>query len=205
MSRLQYSKAALHQQSGLLKRYRQYLPSLDLKRQQLLAERARAGKQLDETQDHITKVFQLVADELPMLADDSISLQQLIRIKTCQIETENLIGVPLPRLERIEIETAPYSFFCKPHWVDLYAIEMREMLALQLHRKVQQQRLKLLDMAVKKITQRVNLFEKILIPTAEENIRKIRIFLSDTERAAVVRAKMTKQKRREQSSWPSSP
>lgn len=195
MSRLQYSKAALHQQSGLLKRYRQYLPSLDLKRQQLLAERTKAGKQLEATQQKIQKGLQFVADELPMLADDSISLEQLVRVKTYRIETENLIGVNLPRLERIEIEIAPYSFFCKPHWVDLYVLKMQAMLELQLRLKVEQQRLKLLEKAVKKVTQRVNLFEKILIPTAKENIRKIRIFLSDTERAAVVRAKITKQKR----------
>lgn len=45
---------------------------------------------------------------------------------------------------------------------------------------------------MRRVTQRVNLFEKVLIPKAEENIRRITIFLSDQERAAVVRSKIAK-------------
>jgi V/A-type H+-transporting ATPase subunit D len=46
----------------------------------------------------------------------------------------------------------------------------------------------------------VNLFEKVLIPKAEQNIRKIVIFLSDQERAAVVRSKIAKNKSLEKQS-----
>jgi V/A-type H+-transporting ATPase subunit D len=66
---------------------------------------------------------------------------------------------------------------------------------LKIRSGIDRQRLEILDVAVKKVTQRVNLFDKLLIPRAEQNIKKIRIFLSDTERANVVRAKITKQKR----------
>jgi V/A-type H+-transporting ATPase subunit D len=41
----------------------------------------------------------------------------------------------------------------------------------------------------------VNLFDKILIPTAKKNIQKIQIYLADAERAAVVRSKLTKRMR----------
>jgi V/A-type H+-transporting ATPase subunit D len=53
----------------------------------------------------------------------------------------------------------------------------------------------LLDDAVHKVTQRVNLFEKVLIPRTREHIRRIRIYLADAERAAVVRSKIAKRKR----------
>jgi V/A-type H+-transporting ATPase subunit D len=43
-------------------------------------------------------------------------------------------------------------------------------------------------------TQRVNLFEKKLIPELRENIRRIKIFLGDDETAAVGRAKLAKGK-----------
>jgi len=49
--------------------------------------------------------------------------------------------------------------------------------------------------ASRKATQRVNLVSKILIPEALGNIRKIRIFLADNERAAVVRSKIAKKKK----------
>ena len=51
-----------------------------------------------------------------------------------------------------------------------------------------------LNDAVRRITQRVNLFEKVLIPQAEKKIHRIKIYLADTERAAVVRSKIAKAK-----------
>jgi V/A-type H+-transporting ATPase subunit D len=41
---------------------------------------------------------------------------------------------------------------------------------------------------------RVNLFEKVLIPRAQENIKKIRIFLGDQQLSAVAQAKVAKLK-----------
>ncbi|WP_031432235.1 V-type ATP synthase subunit D [Methylomarinum vadi] len=203
MSRLQYSKAALHKQSAQLKRFRQYLPSLDLKRQQLIAEKAKAMKQLRDTERQIEAGMKFVSDSLPMLADFSIQLEQLVTVDNVRVETENLVGVEVPRLVAVEMSEQPYSFFCKPHWVDMAVRKLKAMLELRIRYEVEKKRLELLELAVKKVTQRVNLFDKILIPRAERNIRKIRIFLSDTERAAVVRAKITKQKRLKAASWPS--
>jgi V/A-type H+-transporting ATPase subunit D len=60
------------------------------------------------------------------------------------------------------------------------------------------QRLSILKVAVRRILQRVNLFEKILIPTAKQNIQKIRIFLGDAERASVITSKLSKQKQLQQ-------
>ena len=58
--------------------------------------------------------------------------------------------------------------------------------------QVAEQRTRELAHAVRRITQRVNLFEKILIPTAKKNIQRIQIFLGDAERSAVVRSKIAK-------------
>jgi V/A-type H+-transporting ATPase subunit D len=52
-----------------------------------------------------------------------------------------------------------------------------------------------LDVQVRRITQRVNLFEKVLIPRAKENIKRIQIGLGELERSAVVRSKIAKKKR----------
>jgi V/A-type H+-transporting ATPase subunit D len=46
----------------------------------------------------------------------------------------------------------------------------------------------------REVSIRVNLFEKILIPRAVENIRKIKVFLGDQQLAAVSRAKVAKTK-----------
>lgn len=81
-----------------------------------------------------------------------------------------------------------------PFWVDQLIANLQQLAEHHIHQQVLHERLQLLEAATRRVTQRVNLFEKVLIPQAEANIRKIVIFLSDQERAAVVRSKIAKQK-----------
>lgn len=195
MPRLSFSKAALHKESAQLKRFKQYLPSLDLKRQQLVVERTKALTQLNNTQNQIERCYALVKEQLPMLSSEHVDMEKLVTINQINISEENLVGVKLPYLKQIEIKSKPYSLLSKPHWVDLLVVQLKEMLELKVKLEIDQKRVEILQQAVKKVSQRVNLFDKVLIPRAQQNIRKIQIFLSDTERAAVVRAKITKNKR----------
>ncbi len=195
MARLSFSKASLHKEGAQLKRYRQYLPSLDLKRQQLIAERTKAIALFKKTEQDIRRSYLFVEQQLPMLSDENIDLSDLVTIEQVVFNEENIVGVKLPTVQTIEINCRAYSFLTKPHWVDQVVVQLKLMLELKIRLKIEQRRLDILHGAVKKVTQRVNLFDKVLIPQAQKNISKIRIFLSDSERAAVVRAKITKQKR----------
>ena len=89
----------------------------------------------------------------------------------------------------------PYAVLSKPHWVDNVVAMLHDMLELQIRAQVAERRVALLDAAVKTITQRVNLFDKVLIPRARANIKRIKIYLSDEEMSAVVRSKIAKRKR----------
>ena len=80
-------------------------------------------------------------------------------------------------------------------WVDTTAQMLRQMMELRIRAQVEERRLALLEQAVKTITQRVNLFDKVLIPRARQNIKRIQIYLSDLQTAAVVRSKIAKRKR----------
>lgn len=195
MAKLAFSKSALQKEGAQLKRYKQYLPSLDLKRQQLMAERNKAVQMLENTQERIRQCRQLVEEQLPMMSNEHVDLDGLVTVKQVDLGEENVVGVKLPCINHIELHCKSYSLLSKPHWVDLCVLQLKEMLELQIRLKVDQHRLDVLQQSVKKVTQRLNLFDKVLIPRAQQNIRKIRIFLSDAERAAVVRAKITKQKR----------
>ena len=52
----------------------------------------------------------------------------------------------------------------------------------------------LLDAELRTTSQRVNLFEKVKIPEAKENIRVIQVYIGDQQTAAVVRGKISKKK-----------
>lgn len=195
MSKQSFSKAALHKEAAQLKRYRQFLPSLDLKRQQLVAERYKAATDLAKIEEQIQQCRTIVTENLPMISDYHIVLDDLVMISDISVGHENSVGVHLPVLKGIDVTIKPYSSYAKPHWVDQTVIQLKDMLELKVRLRIGQRRLDILDAAVKKVTQRVNFFDKILIPRAQQTIKKISIFISDAERAAVVRAKITKQKR----------
>ena len=136
-----------------------------------------------------------VAAQIPMLANREVDLAELVSVKSASLGEHNVVGTRLPTLESIEVEVRDYGYLAKPHWVDRLVVELTRMLELQVRLAVQQRRVELLNDAARKVTQRVNLFEKVLIPRASENIRKIRIYLADAERAAVVRSKIAKRNR----------
>jgi V/A-type H+-transporting ATPase subunit D len=195
MPRLALNKASLSHQMRQLKTFERFLPSLDLKRRQLMAERARERVAMDATRQAIRELREAVAAQLPMLANREIDLAGLVRVQAVSMGEQNVMGTRLPRLEGVEVQVRDYGYLAKPHWVDRLVIELTRMLELEVQLAVQARRAVLLEEAVRKVTQRVNLFEKVLIPRARENIRRIRIYLGDAERAAVVRSKIAKRKR----------
>ena len=79
--------------------------------------------------------------------------------------------------------------------VDEAESALRRMARLHLNVEIGRVRVERLEVASRRITQRVNLFEKVLIPRAKENIKVIQIGLGEQERSAVVRSKIAKKKR----------
>ena len=196
MAKVVLSKSGLQKERENLKLYRKVLPSLDLKRRQLLGEQKKAERELEAMEDKFTSFPGQVAKELPMLAADVVDLEGMVRVREFRTGIENVVGVKLPVLEEVDFETEEYSFLGKPHWVDLAIKRLRDYAELKARHDISRDRVEILRKAARKITQRVNLFEKILIPQAEGNIKRIQIYLADAERAAVVQSKIAKSKGR---------
>jgi len=195
MAKVSLSKSALSTQSQLLKTYQQFLPSLDLKRKQLMGERARIQGEQRTIEHELEALRARVAEELPMLANREVDLTNLVRVERIALGRENLMGTWLPMLEDLHLQIRPYSYLAKPHWVEPLVRALTEMAQLRVRLLLAERRVALLDQAVRTVTQRVNLFDKVLIPRTRANIKRIRIALSDAERAAVVRSKIAKKKR----------
>jgi V/A-type H+/Na+-transporting ATPase subunit D len=194
VSRLSLSKSSLSMQNRRLKTFERYLPSLDLKRRQLIAERAKAVAAIRETEQEVAQLRLKVEQGLPMGSNEEVNIEDLVRVSKLTLGEENVMGVRLPRIEVLALKQAHYALMAKPEWVDNFAWRLGQMLELRIRIQIQQRRLNLLEEAVRTITQRVNLFDKVLIPKTRDNIRRIQIFLADGERAAVVRAKIAKGK-----------
>jgi V/A-type H+-transporting ATPase subunit D len=195
MAKLALSKSGLQKQREDMRLYERVLPSLDLKRMQISGELKSARQQLAEAEAEVEKLNDRVAEQLPMLANREIDVSGLVQVESFRIEEENLVGVKLPKLVEIKCQVAEYSMLAKPHWVDMLVEQLKQMVEQKTRVEVAAERVRLLELAERRITQRVNLFDKILIPTAKKNIQKIQIYLADAERAAVVRSKITKRMR----------
>src|SRR5271166_6501590 len=192
MARLNLSKTQLAKENASLAMYRRYLPSLDLKRQQLTAERNKAQARIAEIEAQIARRIEGIGAEIPMLANKDIDLKGLATLKTVKIGERNVVGQRLPILVDVEVTGARYGYLAQPQWVDLVAERLKDVLRLRVEAQVTRRQVTLLDAAATKVTQRVNLFDKVLIPHTKENVRRIDIALGDIERSAVVNAKIAK-------------
>ena len=195
MTQLKLNKAFLSLEQRNLKNYKKYLPSLELKRKKLLSESSGLEEQMLQLQEKEQSLKKNIQTNFPMANNYLSMMQQFIKIEQLDIGEENIVGIKLPVLNSIQWTISEYAYLNTPHWFDALIDSVTELLELRLRIKITTSRAKLLDKAIQTVTQRKNLFEKILIPNAINHIKLIQIFLADNERASVVRSKIAKKKR----------
>jgi len=198
MAKLKLSKQSLHHQQEQLKLYKRLLPSLDLKRRQLTMEAQKAQEEHAAAVAQIDALETRIGEELPMLADEGLHLRDLVVVKGYKLGEQNIVGVRLPVLESLDCRVAEYSPLATPAWLDILVQRLKDAKTCRLRAEIAARRLDILRLQLRRVTQRVNLFDKILIPTAHRNIQRIRIYLGETERAAVVTSKLAKSKQLQQ-------
>lgn len=185
------TKNELKKQKDALKRYRRYLPTLLLKKQQLqLVIRQLEARLAAEAGKRET----LAAGAAPWLElfAEPFPFRDWIRVLAVQTESANIAGVEIPVFKALELATADHDLFMTPPWVD-QAIELFARLArLDVEIGLLRTQVGLLAAELRVTSQRVNLFEKVKIPQAVEIIRRIHIFLGDQQTAAVVKGKTAK-------------
>lgn len=201
MAKIKFTKNELKKQKDSLRMYRRYLPTLQLKKQQLQIEirgiEARK-RELDERKKALERDFLawigVFGDCHGLGAGYDENGRPLIRVVSLKTAMGNVAGVEIPVFDGAEFALGEYDLLGKPLWVDTALLRLREVLLLDLESEVLDVQVERLGAELKTTTQRVNLFEKVKIPETEENIRVIRIYLGDQQTAQVVRGKMAKRK-----------
>jgi V/A-type H+-transporting ATPase subunit D len=122
-----------------------------------------------------------------------------VTIAALEIGEENLMGTRLPILQSLSFRVSPYGVLTRPFWVDALVTVLQQAMEQTIRTQVARRRVDALEQAERIVTQRYNLFDKVLIPRARQNIRKISIYLADAERAGVVNSKIAKRKKEHQS------
>ena len=125
------------------------------------------------------------------------TLQDLVEPERVICGEENIAGVIVPVFRALQFREIDYDPGDYPLWVDTAVVKLQEIAGLDAEAKTLRRRAELLEQELRVTSQRVNLFEKVKIPEAKENIRVISIYLGDQQTAAVVRGKIAKNKLRE--------
>ena len=81
MAQLALSKSALQRERQNLKMYERFLPSLDLKRRQLMAEQSRAHEALSQAEKQVATLVPDTGKNIPMLANKDIEIGKLVQIE----------------------------------------------------------------------------------------------------------------------------
>ena len=194
MAKIKLTKGELKKTRDALRQYYRYLPTLQLKKQQLQMEILRAGAAMEEKKrQESAKVYEAEV-WTGLLSDSAVDIKPWIAPAGVTAGSRNIAGVDIPVFERTEFAPAEYDLFLTPLWVDSGVEALRVIASLRKEIRVLEEGVAILKRELRTTTQRVNLFEKVKIPEAEESIRVIKIYIGDQMANAVGRSKMAKKK-----------
>lgn len=186
-------------QKDNLKQFQRYLPTLQLKKQQLQSVIMKVRADLEAKEAERDRVIGDLDDWVAVFAENSIfdedkKLDQLVQPDVVVCNDINIAGVTLPDFQELKFKEITYNVDDYPLWVDVALVKLREIARLDALVSTLRKQKDLLEAELRSTSQRVNLFEKVKIPEAKENIRVIGVFLGDQQTAAVVRGKISKKK-----------
>ncbi len=191
--KIKLTKGELKRQRDALKQYERYLPTLQLKKQQLQMEILHQLGTL-EARHREEEAKSKEVDSWIGLLSDGFEIAKYVLPSELITEGRNIAGVEIRVFKEARFNQAEYDLFSAPLWVDGAIAHLRTFNSLCAERHLLEANLATLRHELRVTTQRVNLFEKVKIPEAEEAIRLIKIYIGDQMSNAVGRSKIAKRK-----------
>lgn len=191
MAKIKHTKNELKAQREALRRYERFLPMLQLKKMQLQAEMHGIDTQVAE-KDAQGRDVQAALERWVRLFAEPVPFADLTHVGKVVLGESNVAGVSVPVFKDIVFERAEMDLFLTPSWLDDALDTLEQLVQLQVETRVLREQHRRIGEELRTTSQRVNLFEKVKIPEARDDIRVIRIFLGDQQTAGVARAKFAK-------------
>lgn len=174
--RFQYNKTSLQEMNKQLRIRKRALPTLKNKEAALRLEVRRSKEEIALLGEKLAGRIAGYNEMARLWPEFNPSL---INVKNVEIRAKKVAGVQIPVLGQVNFNTPSFSLFNHPIWfIDGISI-LKELATIGIEKDFCIRKMKLLDRARKKTTQKVNLYEKIQIPEYEQAILKIKRFLED--------------------------
>ena len=196
MAKIKFTKTELKSQQDALKQFVRFLPTLQLKKQQLQMEVRLSTEELERNLAEQKELVDRMSSFLELFSSDAevAFFEGLVRVRRVLTGEENIAGIAIPTFDRVEFEPADWDLFDTEWYVDDAVQALKDAVSLREAYKVLEEQHRLLSAELRSTSQRVNLFEKVKIPECKENIRRIRIMLGDLDTSAGARSKIAKKK-----------
>ena len=184
MGKIKFTKTELKKQQDAKKQFERFLPTLQLKKQQLQMEVRHSMGLLEENARKLAEFEER----------DAEFVSSLVEVENIRRGELNIAGTGVPTLEGVDFKPVEIDLLTTDWYVDDAVEALRTAIVLRETRRVLEERCELLNAELRSTSQRVNLFEKVKIPECKENIRRIGIMLGDANTSAVARCKIAKKK-----------
>ena len=187
--KFQFNKTSLNDLNKQLKVRTNALPTLKNKESALRMEVKRAKNRSDELLEQLASSLK----SYDYLAGLWIEFEPgLISVKDVELETVKIAGIKTPSLKEVIYDVKPYNIFNKPVWYADGIKILQQLAQLGIESEIYLEKMRRLEFARKKTTQKVNLYEKVQIPGYKEAILKIKRFMEDEENLSKASQKIVK-------------
>jgi V/A-type H+-transporting ATPase subunit D len=176
--------------------YSQFLPVLKLKQEQLQIENIRIKKKYLYLKNVYIDMKNKIIKNIAIITDDKnkYNIKNYVLPNKIILQYKSLAGISIPILNDVIFPRNSVNLFDTQYWVSFMIKDLKQLIVKHIELKVVYQQYILIKKELKKATQKVNLFDKVLIPETKKAIKKINIVIGDEQVAAVGRAKIAKNK-----------
>ncbi len=194
--KFQFNKTSLNELNKQLKVRIRTLPTLKNKESALRFEVKRAKDKSEELMDKLEQALESYGYLAGLWNEFEPGL---ITVKDVELDITKIAGIKIPVLREVVYEVKPYNLFTKPLWYNDGISILKTLAQLGIESEIFLTKMRLLDHARKKTTQKVNLYEKVQIPGYQEAILKIKRFMEDEENLSKASQKIVKKRQQEES------
>ncbi len=190
--RIRFNKVYLREQKQKKAMYGRFLPVLEAKKQQLLIHLASVRRQIEAQKLIIEETMREIASWAQVYRMMGDTLRYYISVREVRYSYRNIAGLRLREFREVVFDEPGYSLFVTPYSFDLVLLRTRESISIRERIRTLEEQEHGLEREFRKTSQRINLYERRLVPRCIESIRRVTVHLQDQQAAAVGVAKAAK-------------
>ena len=137
MAKIKLTKNELKVQRDALKRFERYLPTLQLKKQQLQMEVRQNREAIAAMDAEMEALTERSKQAIALFSgNDNGGLSDIIGVKAWHTATRNVAGIDVPVFESLELDVKEYDLFMTAPWFEDAVELVREKIELELKKRL---------------------------------------------------------------------